>query len=133
MHWDKEIDDWKCHGAERVAAQDAVLISVGASADDDKRTNNATTGAIRHEAAAYIDVQGPSSSNLMDAPVPAASACDDEPAPHNATAGSGTSADISAPDHHGASGLPGDEGVMKLIYTHQGADDESSADPGPLV
>lgn len=75
-----------------------------ASADDDRRTNNATTGATLHEAEAdaYTDTQRPS-SNLVYTQVPAASACGDGIASPDATADSGTSADIFAPDDHSTS------------------------------
>lgn len=116
LHWDKRIREWRHYGIKKVVAQDAVVPNAEASADDDKDTNNTTTGAPAREAegAAYADDQRPSSSNLVDAQVSAASACDDEPVPHNATTGSGTSVDMFAPHDHGA-------------------DDESPADLGSLV
>ncbi|EED85434.1 predicted protein [Postia placenta Mad-698-R] len=98
MHWDEDMGELRCHRIKEAAAQDAVPTNGGTSADGDRHTNNATTGASPHEAAAYADAQRPSSSNLMDAQVPAASACDDEPVSQNATAVPGTSVDISAPD-----------------------------------
>ncbi|EED85473.1 predicted protein [Postia placenta Mad-698-R] len=105
LHWDKRIREWRHYGIKKVVAQDAVVPNAEASADDDKDTNNTTTGAPAREAegAAYADDQRPSSSNLVDAQVSAASACDDEPVPHNATTGSGTSVDMFAPHDHGTS------------------------------
>lgn len=129
LHRDEEKGDWARCGVDRVAAQNSVVANEGTSADGGRRSSNATTGALPHEdtdvvpavsqpvwvqSAAYADAQMPSWSNLMDARVPAGFACDDGRLPLDATAGSGTYVDRSAPDDHVA-------------------DDESSTDPESLV
>lgn len=117
MHWDEDMGELRCHRIKEAAAQNAVPTNGGTSADGDRHTNNATTGAFPHEADAYADAQRPPSLNLMDAQVLAALTCDNEPVPPHATAGSGTSVDISTPDDHGTSGLLVDEGAIKLMMT----------------
>ncbi|EED77967.1 predicted protein [Postia placenta Mad-698-R] len=109
LDWDEDAGKLRCHRIERVSAQDAVVANEETSAEDDRCTNNATTGRILHEAAAYVDAERPSSSNPMDARVPSQPVCDDEPVPPHATAGLGMSVDISAPDNHDdeLSALPG--------------------------
>lgn len=102
MHRDEKVGEWRRYGIERTSAQDAAVPNTGTSADDDKLTSNANT--LREaEATAYAGVPRPVPSNLMDARVPAASACDDEPVPQNATAGSAIDLDIFAPDDRGTS------------------------------
>lgn len=116
MHWDEETCGWRSHRIKSVSAQDAVVSHAGAGADDDRRTNNATSVTIPHDdsdvasetsqpvwvpPAVYADAETPSSSNPTDAQVPANSACDDELVLQNATAGSVTSVDRFAPDDHG--------------------------------
>lgn len=119
MHWDKVIGDWICDGAGSITAQDAVMTNAGASADDDRRTNNTATVTNPHDAsdvvsaisqpvwvpsATYADAQLPSSSKSTDARVPAEPACDDKPVPQNATAGSVESPGDSTPHDHGVAG-----------------------------
>ncbi|EED81586.1 predicted protein [Postia placenta Mad-698-R] len=116
VHWDEETCGWRSHRIKSVSAQDAVVSHAGAGADDDRRTNNATSVTIPHDdsdvasetsqpvwvpPAVYADAETPSSSNPTDAQVPANSACDDELVLQNATAGSVTSVDRFAPDDHG--------------------------------
>ncbi|EED85435.1 predicted protein [Postia placenta Mad-698-R] len=122
MHWNEKISEQRCYGIERASTQDAAVPNTGTSADDDKLTNNATTlreaeettdkNILVSEEKEYAGVPRPALSNLMDAQVPAASACDNEPVPQNAMAGLAKDLDIFAPDDHG---------------------DESSADLGSLV
>lgn len=119
LHRDEEKGDWARCGVDRVAAQNSVVADEGTSADGDRHSSNATAGALSHEdsdvvsavsqpvwvsSAAYADAQMPSSFNLMDARVPAEFACDDESLPPDATAGLGTSVDVSALDDYGADG-----------------------------
>ncbi|EED82059.1 predicted protein [Postia placenta Mad-698-R] len=116
LHQDMETREWRCHKIEKASAQDAVVTDAGAGADDDKRTNNATTVTIPHEdsdmvpavsqpawvpPAMYADAETPSSSTPTDARIPVELACDDKFVLHNATAGPGTSLDKFARDDGG--------------------------------
>lgn len=55
MHWDDDTGGLRRRGIERVAAQDAVVTNEETNAEDDRRTQSPTTGAILHEVAAYVD------------------------------------------------------------------------------
>lgn len=128
LDWDEDAGELRCHRIKRVSAQDTVVANKETSAEDNRCTNNATTGRILHEAAAYVDAQRPFSSNPMDARVPTQPVYDNEPVPPHAMASLGMSVDISAPDNHGTSGLLVYEGAMKLIHMRECADDELSVE-----
>ncbi|KAF9805970.1 hypothetical protein IEO21_08868 [Rhodonia placenta] len=95
---DEDTSESRHRGTERVAVQDTVVANAGTSAEDDRRTNNATTGAVPHEAATrrsrtfLVEYNGCTSTCRM---------CVRRwKCPSDATAGSVTSVDISAPDDH---------------------------------
>ncbi|EED77968.1 predicted protein [Postia placenta Mad-698-R] len=128
LHQDMETGEWRSHKIERVSAQDAGVTNAGAGADDDRRTDNATTVTIPHDdsdvvsgtsqpvwvpSAVYADAQTPSLLNYTDAQVPAELACNDEFLLQTATVGLGASVDKIVPDDNGV-------------------DDKLSAEPGTL-